>query len=187
MAFALPVEGEAGPFAGDALSEAITCRPDDPADDVLAGRDTGREPVLVVNEGDIVLGAVDRAELERADPGVTVAAVMTLSPTTVRPSVELADLADADQATVVTDSSGRLLGVVRAGVGDDSGLNQLGSTFLDVAHAVGDHFEGRDPTDGEVRSFLRERLVADGESPEAADAFLAAMDEPGAGEEADGP
>lgn len=43
MAFALPVEGEAGPFAGDALSKAITCRSDDPADDVLAGLDTGRD------------------------------------------------------------------------------------------------------------------------------------------------
>lgn len=56
-----------------------------------------------------------------------------------------------------------------------------------MADAVGDHFEGRDPSEAEVRSFLREQLVADGESPETADAFLQTMDEPGAGEEADGP
>ncbi len=43
--------------------------------------------------------------------------------------------------------------------------------------AVQERFGDREPTDDEVRAFLRERLTGEGRSPEEADEFLARMDE----------
>lgn len=56
-------------------------------------------------------------------------------------------------------------------------LRRLQSEFLGVLMDVQAHFGDRDPSDDEVRAFLRQRLLDEGRSPEEADDFLARMDE----------
>ena len=182
MAYGLPVEGEEGPFAGADLVEATTCGPDEAVGEVRQRLvDEGAEQVVVVNDHDVVLGLVPRPDLERSAPEEVVANVMKLSPTTVRPSVLSSSLADADSPVLVTDSAGRLMGVAKAPTASESGaeaeMDQLQGTFLEIAHAVEEHFDGEDPSEVQVRSFLYERLVSEGRSPEEAEAYLSAMDE----------
>ena len=55
---------------------------------------------------------------------------------------------------------------------------RLQSELLSVLFAVQDHFGDREPSDEEVRTFLRQRLIDQGRSPEDADRFLAEMDKP---------
>ncbi len=54
---------------------------------------------------------------------------------------------------------------------------RLQEEFLSVLFAVQDHFGDREPSDEEIRSFLRQRLIDEGRSPEEADEFLARMDD----------
>lgn len=181
MAFGLPVEGDEGPFAGDALAEVTTCGPDERVGDVL-GRvvEEGGENAVVVNEHGVVLGLVEPSGSEPSSHD-TAATVMGLSPTTVRPSVLLSSLREGDSPVIVTNSEGVLMGVVKPattpGEGPESEMQQLQSTFLEIAHAVEEHFDG-DPSEEEVRLFLHQRLVAEGRTAEDAEAYLSAMDEP---------
>lgn len=181
MAFGLPVEGDEGPFAGDVLAEVATCGPDEMVEDVL-GRlaGDGTEQAVVVNDHGVVLGLLQGATSEPA-PDETVAMVMTLSPTTVRPSVLSSSLADADAPVLVTNSEGKLMGAVEprspGQAETDPELEELQSSFLEVAHAVADHFGDEDPSEEQLRSFLHDRLVAEGRTSEEADAYLAEMDQ----------
>lgn len=182
MAFGLPVEGEEGPFAGDALVAVATCGPDDKVNEALARLlDDGGDRSVVVNERDVVLGLAERGDLEQSDPQAIVATVMGLSPTTVRPSVLVSSVAHGESPAIVTDPQGMLLGVVEVHPASEaataSEMDQLQSTFLGIAHAVEEHFDGEDPSEEQIRSFLHDRLVADGRTPEEAEAYLAAMDE----------
>lgn len=52
---------------------------------------------------------------------------------------------------------------------------ELQDGFLDVIFAAQEHFGERQPSDEEMRGFLRERLVSEGRSAEEADEFLAQM------------
>lgn len=52
---------------------------------------------------------------------------------------------------------------------------ELQDGFLDVIFAAQEHFGDRQPSDEEMRTFLRERLVSEGKSAEEADEFLARM------------
>jgi predicted transcriptional regulator len=179
MAFGLPVEGDEGPFAGDASAEVMTCGPDERVGDVLHRLlDEDSEQAVVVNEHDVVLGVVEAAT-SQPSPEESVATVMRLSPTTVRPSVLSSSLADAESPVIVTDSEGRLMGVVKPEPAPESEsaseMQRLQSTFLEIAHAVEEHFDG-DPSEEEVRAFLHERLVAEGRTPEEAEAYLSAME-----------
>lgn len=181
MAFGLPVEGDEGPFAGDALAQVTTCGPDEPVGDVLRRIiDEDSEWAVVVNEHGIVLGLVEPSGSEPSADG-TAATAMSLSPATVRPSVLLSSLREGDVPVIVTDSQGTLMGVVKPsstpGSVPPSDMEQLQSTFLEIAHAVEEHFDG-DPSEEQVRSFLHDRLVAEGQTPEEAEAYLSAMDEP---------
>ena len=180
MGFGLPVEGDEGPFAGDALAEVTTCGPDERVGDVLRRViDEDSEHAVVVNEHGVVLGLVEPSGSEPS-PDETAAAVMTLSPATVRPSVLLSSLPEGDSPAIVTNSEGKLMGVVKPAStpgSPPSEMQQLQSTFLEIAHAVEEHFDG-DPSEEEVRSFLHDRLVAEGRTPEEAEAYLSAMDEP---------
>jgi rhodanese-related sulfurtransferase len=54
---------------------------------------------------------------------------------------------------------------------------RLQAELLSVLFAVQERFGDREPTEGEVRAFLRERLIGEGRSPEEADEFLARLDE----------
>lgn len=54
-------------------------------------------------------------------------------------------------------------------------MQELQSGFLDVIFAAQERFGDREPSDEEMRSFLRERLMSEGKSAEEADEFLAQM------------
>ncbi|MDP9071967.1 MAG: CBS domain-containing protein [Actinomycetota bacterium] len=180
MAFGLPVEGEDGPFAAEAVSEVPTCRPDETAADVVGRlREAGAQRAVVVNEKDVVLGLVQIDTLEGED-AATVRAVMKVSPSTVRPSVLVSSLVESGDEVLVTTSDGRLLGAFQPETaGDDrsSEMQRLEREFLDTALAVQEHFGDRQPSEAEIGSFLRDRLISEGKSPEEADELMAAMDE----------
>lgn len=55
-------------------------------------------------------------------------------------------------------------------------MQQLQAGFLDVIFAVNERFGGRQPSEEELRGFLRERLLSEGKTAEEADQFLAEMD-----------
>ncbi len=176
MAYGLPVEGEDGPFAGEFATEVPTVGPDHP---VSAVRERlGQAPRgVVTTDGGVVLGLVDTDVIDGADADVPVATVMRLSPTTVRPSVEYATLVEqGDEHVLVTTSDGRLVGVVEPDAADDAHHGRdLERDLLETIEAVSDHFGDGNPSEDEIRSFLRERLVAEGKSPDEADQFLTAM------------
>lgn len=186
MAFGLPVEGEAGPFAGQGVIEAATAGPDQRVSAVRAGRDRGASgPVVVINDAGVVLGSIESGRLDDAEADASASSIMALSPTTIRPSVELSSLAEAKEPVLITDSDGVLLGLIAPGSvsppEDDDGaadeeMDQLQGTFLEIAHAVEEHFEGEDPSEEQVRSFLQDRLVDEGRTPEEAEAFLSNME-----------
>lgn len=56
-----------------------------------------------------------------------------------------------------------------------SEMQELQSGFLDVIFAAQERFGDRQPSDEEMRGFLRERLMSEGKSAEEADEFLAQM------------
>jgi rhodanese-related sulfurtransferase len=55
-------------------------------------------------------------------------------------------------------------------------IQRLQSEFLSVLMAVEEHFGDSEPSDDEVRAFLRDRLLSEGRSPEEADAFMAEIE-----------
>jgi rhodanese-related sulfurtransferase len=58
------------------------------------------------------------------------------------------------------------------------GQQRLQTEMLSVLFAVQEHFGDREPSDDEVRGFLRQRLIDQGRSAEEADRFLTEMDRP---------
>lgn len=56
-------------------------------------------------------------------------------------------------------------------------LARLQDELLGLIFAVGERFGDREPSEAELRAFLRERMIAEGRTPEQADAVLARMDE----------
>ena len=55
-------------------------------------------------------------------------------------------------------------------------MQALHHEFMEIAFAMQEHFgEGVQPSEEEIRHFLRERMIGEGKSPEEADAFLAEM------------
>jgi CBS domain-containing protein len=182
MAFGLPVEGEDGPYAGQGVAEVPTCRPDEGASDVAArlGRE-GADRAVVVNEHHVVVGVLEVATAGEAAPEASVLDVMDVSPSTVRPSVLLSSVAESDADQVlVTTSDGTLLGSVDPDAEPDepsAGMERLEREFHDVVLAIEERFGDEEPSEEEVRSFLRERLMDEGRSAEEADQFLATMDD----------
>ncbi len=57
-------------------------------------------------------------------------------------------------------------------------MQQLQADFLEVVFAAQEHFGDKEPTDEEMKGFLRQRMIDEGKSPEEADRSLAAMDAP---------
>ena len=181
MAYGLPVEGEDGPFAGQFAAEVPTVGPDDPVSSVRAQLGDA-DRAVVTTPGGVVLGLVERPALDEAPDDALVAAVMKLSPSTVRPSVEYSTLVEQDgDHVLVTTSDGRLVGMVEPEADDDGGSRgaDLERDLLETIEAVSEHFGDHEATEDEIRSFLRDRLVAEGKTTEEADRFLTAMaDEP---------
>ena len=159
----------------DSLVDVPTCGPDDDAGDVVRSlRQEGADESIVVNGEGVVLGRVALADFEDGDPSGSVAELMKLSPTTIRPSVAVSELAERESRALVTSSDGRLLGVAdpsEAEEGSEAAL--IHEAFLETAEALSERFGDREPTDEEVHSFLRERLMEEGKTAEEADRILA--------------
>ena len=186
MAFNLPVEGEDGPYAGGSLVDVPTCLAGDAVSDVAGRlREEGADRAVVVTDDGVVLGVVELGDLDDGRSDATAGDVMAVSPSTVRPSVLLSSLAEGGQGGVlVTTSDGRLLGAAEAKEASDDRpeeMQELEKEFLDTAFAVQEHFGDREPSEEELRSFLRDRLVDEGRSPEEADAVIAKLDDGGDG------
>src|SRR5712691_11894223 len=117
--FGLPLEGTKGARAGEHVRAGVpTCRLEERLQDVrrrvsAAGWDT----CIVVNASGVVLGRLGRKALA-TEEDVTAEAVMTAGPSTVRPSITRAEIAERMQSqkltsALVTRSDGRLVGVLR--------------------------------------------------------------------------
>jgi len=118
MAYGLPVEGDDGPFLGGLVGDAPACDVTLTVADartVLEG--SGADAVVLVHESGLVVGEVDAAALDGHGGGTALLEVFQPIPSTVRPSVTVASIAEGGGGDrLVTTSDGRLLG--RASVGD---------------------------------------------------------------------
>ncbi len=199
MAYGLPVEGEDGPFVGQAVIDAVTV---DVGATVGQARrrlhDGGTDAAIVTHGQGLAVGEVDGEMLAAADDDdCSLLAVMRPVPSTVRPSATVSSLAGSNrERVVVTTSDGHLLGQAMLdpddhGHGDDGHddhdhddhdealserLHLAEAELNQVMEAVAAHFGDREPPEDELRSFLRDRLVAEGRSPEEADQFMAELD-----------
>ena len=120
MAAGLPIEGEAAgrPTAATvARRDAPTCRLEESLRDVRARvRATGWDACVVVNEARIVMGLLRATELGR-DDDVTIETAMRPGPSTLRPNIEIAEvatfMAEHDLPnTPVTTAWGELVGLL---------------------------------------------------------------------------
>ncbi|MGI8983388.1 MAG: hypothetical protein ACR2HM_02455 [Acidimicrobiales bacterium] len=187
MAYGLPVEGEDGPFLGADLAAVATC---DAGLTVADARRAlgGAGRVVIVAGGGLAVGEVDAGALEGQADDTAVLDVMSPVPTTVRPSVTLAAATEAGAGRhLVSTSDGCLLGeaVVEHAhdehshdghtddnEGHDEDMEAFERELTGVMAAVEERFGDQGPSEAELRSFLRERLVKEGRSPEDADRFL---------------
>ncbi|HUR23295.1 MAG TPA: hypothetical protein VMZ73_05425, partial [Acidimicrobiales bacterium] len=164
------------------LSAVPTCDAGATVADARAAIGDADSVVIVAGDG-LVVGEIDAEALPGLAGDAAVLDVMDPIPTTVRPSVTVAALAEAGGGSrLVTTSSGRLLG--RATVEgeahdhdhdhdhDHEGLVAFEKELTEVMAAVEERFGDKEPSELELRSFLHDRLVAEGRSPEDADRFL---------------
>ena len=188
MAYGLPVEGKDGPFLGGQLSEVATCDVGLTVGDARRMLDeTVAESIVVLADGSLVVGEVEAQTLHGHSDDERLLDVMDPVPTTVRPSVTVESLAEGGGGRrLVTTSDGRLLGqaIVEADEhhghdhdhdhdhGDEVDTDAFDRELADVMEAIEERFGDREPSEAELRSFLRERLLAEGKSAEEADLFL---------------
>ena len=121
QAAGLPTEGSNAerPRAGDvARAEVPTCALDERLGEVAERvRAAGWQACVVVNAERVVLGLLRAKELE-ADPGLRIEQAMRPGPSTFRPHVPIAEMAqymvehDSENAPITT-SDGRLVGLLR--------------------------------------------------------------------------
>jgi Mg/Co/Ni transporter MgtE len=121
LAFGLPSEGEeaARPRAGArARRDVPTCGPTERVGETRErARAAGWDLCVVVNEQRVVLGLLRERELA-ADPAASVEAAMELGPSTFRPSVPLAEMAEYFEQNElanapITTPDGVLVGMLR--------------------------------------------------------------------------
>jgi len=191
MAYGLPVEGDAGPFLGAQVEAVPTCDVSLTVADARRVMDQGHAvEVVLTHAGGLAVGEVDLEALEGRAGDVALLAVLRPVPSTVRPSVTVASVAEAGGGhRLVTTSDGRLLGraTVEAAGHEAEGheghdhsapfdTDLYESELTGVMEAIGERFGDREPSPEELRSFLRDRLVAEGRSVEEADRFLDEME-----------
>ena len=185
MAYGLPIEGKDGPFLGGQLSEVATCDVSLTVGDARSLLDeTAADSVVVLAEGSLVVGEVEPETLHGHGDDERLLDVMDPVPTTVRPSVTVGSLADGGGRRLVTTSDGRLLGqaIVEADDdhdhdhdhdhGDEVDTDAFDRELADVMEAIEERFGDREPSEAELRSFLHDRLLAEGRNAEEADRFL---------------
>jgi CBS domain-containing protein len=121
LAAGLPTEGAAArrPRAGNlARPEVPTCRMDERLGEVRDRvRAAGWDACVVVNQERVVLGLLRAKELD-ADPGLRIEQAMRPGPSTFRPHVPIAEMAEFMtehelQSSPITTSDGRLVGLLR--------------------------------------------------------------------------
>lgn len=119
LGMGLPTEGStpAGTRAGALARPAATCPPDATLDRLP---EPGPGGVVLVVDGDVVLGSIDPARLPDADGRLTALDVAHPGPISVRPSITVDELAtsmdDAGESWVVVSTlDGALTGVVERG------------------------------------------------------------------------
>lgn len=183
MAYGLPVEGNDGPFLGEQLFEVDTCDARATVGDARRLLDSSDDTLVVLAEGGLAVGEVEGSMLDGHDDGDLLLDVMDPVPTTVRPSVTVAALAEGGGGQrLVTTSDGRLLGVASVEAADhdhdhyhdhdhdhDDAYDR---ELADVMGAIEERFGDEAPSEADLRAFLHERLVAEGKSVEEADRFL---------------
>ena len=189
MAYGLPVEGTDGPFLAGQLSHVATC---DVGLTVADARrvldDSPGESVSVLAGDGLVVGEFEAGTLHGRDDGDRLVDVMDPVPTTVRPSVTVASLAEGGGGSrLVTTSDGRLLGQAtiepvdgehdheghdHEGHDHDGDTEDFDRELASVIEAIEERFGDQEPSEAELRTFLRERLLAEGKSAEDADRFL---------------
>ncbi len=194
MAYGLAVEGEAGPFLGQVLTRVPTCGVTATVAEAGDGGGGTRESVVVLDDAGLVVGVLTPDALAGASGDDGVLDAMDVVPSTVRPSVEVSSVVGSGADRVlVTSSDGRLLGqVVVADLaaadphdGHDHAHDHgdqgaaLEAQLVDTLAAVSEHFGDREPSEEELRAFLRDELVREGRTAEEADALMAEMDDPG--------
>jgi CBS domain-containing protein len=120
MAAGLPIEGRAaGRFTAATVArrDVPTCRLEEPLRDVRARvHAAGWNACVVINEARIVMGLLRAAELAR-DDDVIVEAAMRPGPSTLRPNIEIGEvaafMAEHDLPNMpVTTSRGELVGLL---------------------------------------------------------------------------
>ena len=195
MAAGLPVEGDDGPFVGDDLATVPTLSPDGTVGDARAAMaEADASEAVVVGCDGLAIGLVDDEVLHGADDGERLLERIVVVPSTIRPSVTLESLGGGEAHRIlVTTPDGRLVGMAAVkgdedrdhdhgdqdhgghdhGGHDDDELTRMEEELDDLAAAVRETFGDRDPTEAELHSLLRDRLMAEGRSPEEADRFLA--------------
>lgn len=180
MAYGLPVEGADGPFLGGELSEVPTCDAGGTVADARAAIGDAQAVIIVAGDG-LVVGEIDAEALPGHAGDAAVLDVMDPVPTTVRPSVTVAALAEAGGGSrLVTTSAGHLLGLATVDGEahdhdhdhDHDSMEAFEKELTEVMAGVEERFGDREPTEAELRTFLRDRLVAEGRSAEDADRFL---------------
>jgi len=118
--YGLPLEGTKGPRASEYVRANVpTCRLEERLERVRTRtRTSGWETCIVVNEANVVLGRLGRRVLT-AEDDASVEEAMSAGPSTVRPSIEAAELGERlrrqqVQTALVTTPDGRLVGIVLA-------------------------------------------------------------------------
>ena len=138
--------------------------PQDELDDHLEEIDRDRAVVTVCRSGSRSAAAADQLRPEgfRAE------------------SLDGGMQAWAEQGLGVTTPAGEFGTVVdREPPPDDRPVEhqRLQAEFMSLLFEIQEHFGEREPSDEEVRAFLRQRLINEGRSPEEADEYLARIDE----------
>ena len=201
MAFGLPVEGEDGPFLAGRVEDVPTCDVRLTAADARRVLDsTGADVVVLVHGDGLAVGEVDADALDGSADDLPLLDLLCPVPTTVRPSVTVAAVAEGGGGTVlVTTADGRLVG--RATVEgadhhhhdhedqDDGGSGEAPvdegryeEELAAVMGAVEERFGDREPSPEELQAFLRDRLMAEGRSAEEAEGVLREV-RPGPGDD----
>lgn len=183
MAAGLPVEGDDGPFVGDEVTTVPTLSPDGTVGDARAAMaEADASEAVVVGCDGLAIGLVSDEVLHGADDGERLLEAMVVVPSAIRPSVTLESLGgDEARRILVTTPDGRLVGMAAVKGDDDQDpgghdhdeATRMEEELDDLAAAVRETFGDRDPTEAELHSLLRDRLMADGRSPDEADRFLA--------------
>ena len=181
MAYGLPVEGEDGPFVGEQVTPVPTCDVSGTVADARRALEGAGDELLVVVAGEgLAVGQVEADELAGKADDERLLDVMSPVPSTYRPSVTVEALGEEGPGRhLITTSDGRLLGAATVEAsehdhGHDHGHDhdRYEKELTEVMAAIEERFADREPSDEELRAFLRDRLVAEGRSEADADRFL---------------